>query len=169
MRIASPARVRKSVDLLSASGFQPSLVLKPTVCSPLRASSPRLFASLSTCSPTRVFDPRLFSNQRFDRKPTVCSPLRASSPRLFSNQRFDRKPSVCLAEVVCFASNPPPLRPPLRGSPLANLRFALRLGSSTLACSQTFGLLSASGFQPSLDGSPRLRAGSQTILKASFI
>ena len=86
-------------------------------------------------------------------KPTVCSPLRASSPRLFSNQRFDRKPSVCLAEVVCFASNPPPLRPPLRGSPR----------------SQTYGLLSDSGLRPSLDGSPRLRAGSQTILKASFI
>jgi len=117
----------QTYGLLSASGFQPSLVLKPTVCSPLRASSPRLFASLSTCSPTRVFD-----------------------PRLFSNQRFDRKPSVCLAEVVCFASNPPPLRLPLRDSPLANLRFALRLGSSTLACSQIKDLLSASGFQPSL-------------------
>jgi len=33
----------------------------------------------------------------------------------------------------------------------ANLQFALRFGSSTLACSQTFSLLSASGLRPSLE------------------
>ena len=37
------------------------------------------------------------------------------------------------------------LRPPLRGSPLANLRFALRLGSSTLACSRKGGKESPNG------------------------
>ena len=88
------------------------------------------FASLSTCSPTRVFDPRLFANQRFA--------LRLGSTTLACSQvyRLDRKHSVCSAKIAGCAVDPPPLRPPLRVSPLANLRFALRLGSSTLAWAQ---------------------------------
>ncbi len=45
--------------------------------------------------------------------------------------------STCLAKVVDYVSDPPRLRPPLRVSLFANLRFALRLGSTTLACCLT--------------------------------
>jgi hypothetical protein len=48
IRSGSPGRgVRKSVDLLSDSGLRPSLVRKSKICSPLRASSPRLFTRQS--------------------------------------------------------------------------------------------------------------------------
>jgi hypothetical protein len=50
-----------------------------------------------------------------------------------SPSRRARKPSVCSAEVGRFASNPPQLSASL----FANLRFALRLGSTTLACRLT--------------------------------
>ena len=75
------------------------------------------------------------------------------------NTLYPRPPfHVSAAEVVDFIADPPAhkppvwsqvyrlawLRPPLRGSPprlraslFANLRFALRLGSTTLACRLT--------------------------------
>ena len=64
--------------------------------------------------------------------------LRLGSSTLACSQvcRLDRKHSVCSAKIAGCAVDPPPLRPPLRVSPLANLRFALRLGSSTLAWAQ---------------------------------
>jgi len=48
------------------------------------------------------------------------------SPRLRANLRFGRKLSVCLAEVVCFASNPPWLRASAFSvhPAVANQRFA---------------------------------------------
>ena len=36
--------------------------------------------------------------------------LRSQGKALVANQRFGRKAKPCSAEVVCFASNPPPLR-----------------------------------------------------------
>ena len=90
------------------------------------------------CSPTRVYDPRLFANILFARRFTsfACSQIRdllAASLRLLV-----RKSEIC---------SPTRIYDPRL---FANILFALRLGSTTLACSQTFCLLSDSGLRPSL-------------------
>ncbi|MPM05812.1 hypothetical protein SDC9_52107 [bioreactor metagenome] len=95
-----------------------------------------------------ISPPRADSGLRpsLGRKHSVCSPLRFT--RLIARQSLDCKHSVCLAKIAGYAVDPPSRRlaspfrfapglAQLRASLFANLRFALRLGSTTLACRLT--------------------------------
>ena len=142
-------------DLLSASGFQPSLVRKSEICSPTRVYGPRLsahpasaevvcFASDPPLSSLRFAQPcsaKAATTWQPMRKPSVCSPTRVFDPRLGAKRQ----------RVYAKAS-------PV-GAASAKRIFPPRRARKSEICS-------AEG-EP--DGSPRLRAGSQTILKASFI
>ena len=81
-----------------------------------------------------------------------ASPLRGSQIKdLLSDSGL--RPSLarkfplktCSAKIAGCAVNPPRLRPPFVSNPLANLRFALRFGSLTLACSRKGGKESPNG------------------------
>ena len=110
------------------------------------------------------------ANRRESRKPLACSQNRICLSSLELGGP-NRKSKICsqvyrLAQLrdlkVPASAESEPVHKPSVCSPtrvygprlFTNLRFALRLGSTALACSQTFGLLSDSGLRPSLVHKP---------------